>query len=757
MRGFTITVPKTTVWESNRAHQFSEQLLFGRDNLLFRVKGDGEGILWQLADMRQGDNNGLANAIYASYPDADIRPDRIRFTRTATPVYRYLIKYQPIHSNFLASILLVNDIKKVDPLATLVQAMQLQAGEQVIVTLMVVGIATRAYEAGRKLIYRKVYDGTLLGLLLPGEAPVYAADVQHKLEAKLQQRLYQCLLTIQVETPNLERIETLLSIDNHMINFQHPEMNGFVWIPEPLEQHIVAVDTDATDVASNALGLYTLFSNGKKLERKTLQLRQAARLILSAEEIASLWHLPHEGFDNPMICWSKGGQVRLPREIRGRTQGALLGKNSYRGQTEAVHITNAERATHMHILGKTGTGKSTLLHHLIHQDIAAGNGVAVIDPHGKLVRNLLRTSIPPERARDVVVLDLANEEYPPPLNLLAVPKAVHQHHAAALLISILNKQGRFADTVTVLPALRSALITLWQEETPTIRDLVRLFHDEDYRQGLLRTLTDPAAQDFWMMYQLKKGGLQEQISSPIVTRMNDFYGNPFLYPMTCHPDLLDFATLIQQRKIILVSLEVDRHKVSDLDRMLLGSIVLFQLQTALMNGAANQHPFYLYLDEAHQFISTSLNDMLTELRKYQLAITLAHQYLGQLQGETLEAVVGTVGTLLTFQCGLNDARALAPYMKPGFTADDLLNLDLYTAAAFMRSDRQTLPAFNVEIERPLEARSAAKAQAQERGIRTLSIQQYTPKSRADVLQWLDDRYRRPSKVDDEEVLFDPGR
>jgi DNA helicase HerA-like ATPase len=145
---------------------------------------------------------------------------------------------------------------------------------------------------------------------------------------------------------------------------------------------------------------------------------------MSPEELAALWHLPHEGFGVPEIAWAPGRQLPASSETARIAEGVVLGENRYAGRKREIRLPYADRATHVYVVGKTGVGKSTLLHHVIRQDIAAGKGVGVIDPHGRLVRDILRSSIPPEREDDVVIVDLAQANYPPPLNPFAVPEGV---------------------------------------------------------------------------------------------------------------------------------------------------------------------------------------------------------------------------------------------------------------------------------------------------------------------------------------------
>jgi hypothetical protein len=433
--------------------------------------------------------------------------------------------------------------------------------------------------------------------------------------------------------------------------------------------------------------------------------------------------------------------VSLPERITHVSDGLHLGSGIKDGVRVPVTLLDSDRVTHLNIIGRTGTGKSTLMHHLIHQDIARGGGVAVIDPHGSLIRDVLRLSIPPEREEDVVLIDLANSEYPPPLNPL---RATRTYAATARVMSVIERlfQG-FDGAPRMVNYLRSALLLLQADPDATMRDLSRVFLDDTYREDLLERIDNPELEDFWdMQYNQTSPQMRAQIAEPVLARVRPFFANPYLYPMLCHPDAFDFKRLIDEQRIILISLDVSEEILHRQERDLLGSLLVTQLQIAAMRERQGSHVF-LYIDEVQRFVTTSLSDVLSEARKYDVVLTTANQYLGQLTGKTLEAVMGNVGTTIVFACSPEDASALGQYMKPEFAANKLVTLDRFAAAVKLQVAGQTQPAFSLLTDPPPPYPD--DSQAREERIRAKTREQHTPKHRDTVMSWLKTRYpRRPT-------------
>jgi hypothetical protein len=305
-----------------------------------------------------------------------------------------------------------------------------------------------------------------------------------------------------------------------------------------------------------------------------------------------------------------------------------------------------------------------------------------------------------------------------------------------------------------LNVLKSALVTLAAEDTPTLRDIVRLFNDPAYRDHITRraqgAVKDKLAweltREIWFEYEELTQNAQQERVYPVVHRLRGLYGNEFLYPMLCNPDTIDISEMIAQKKIVLVSLHTDRDKVPEDERRLIGAILVSTFQMAAMKsykeGAQN---FYLYIDEVQNFVTTSIDTALTEARKYGLSLHMANQFLDQLKGNTLKAVLGAIGSMAVFQVGHDDARELAPYFQPQFAADDFIAMERYTAA--MKAFATGQPAFSILTREPpgmpktLEEKEAAKKRAEY--LRDLAYKESKWKKREEVLDWLEKRYALP--------------
>lgn len=744
---YAIRLPRQTQPNGETALQFVHQLAYSFPQLLLSIHADHEQITWQVIDATQGVQPYiLEQLIRTSYPEAEIEVTLHESQDVSAPFYRYVCSYRQ-RNMFVAPLVYIDAFKAFDPLNALTQVMSgLQPGERITFVLALAGIAHPAYKHGERLITQSTIHplqflarggvGDAAGKILSrrDRTEKYEYRDQKILEDKLRAKLYYAYLWVQVDAPERARIADLLAmLDTEIDHFTRMPFNTLEWVERPLETYTHWIRTLTQEQAEHVLTFYRQITTG------TLGKKRHAPpfLILEPREIAALWHLPSASFSAPRVSWASGLNA-VSEAVARLDDGAVLGVGKYQGREVPIRIPLADRVTHSNIVGRTGTGKSTLLHTLIHQDIASGAGVAVIDPHGQLVRDVLRSSIPPSREADVVVLDLADLEHPPPLN----PLSSIQGYASTLkIVGVIERL--FAGTegaARMASYLRAALIPLSDETQPTMRDVTRMFMDDVYREQRLSMTDDPETVDFWdYQYNSASPAMQRQIAEPIINRIRPFYANPTLYPILCHPDLLDLRAMMQEKKILLISLALDEERVPEQERNLIGALLLSQLQMASMK-AKLQEPFHLYVDEVQRFVTTSLSEMLSEARKYGLSLTIANQYLGQLTGKTLEAVMGNVGTNVIFRCSPDDARDLAAYTKPHFDAQALMDLDRFQAVVKLQVQGATQPAFNLLTLPPLEQRE--DGEAREARIRQQSRTQYTPKTRAEVLDWLRDRYPR---------------
>lgn len=716
---------------------------------MLRIVAEPNKIAWQILDWRAGVSpEAVAQTVHSYYPDAEVKCDDDVFVEHEYPFYRYTLLFQHA-AEFVWPVKFAEDLKDFDPLVTLTQSVSgLKVGERVIYTLALSVPAQYAYKEGEKMIttsrihplqFLSVW-GTSFALMdvTSGQTrdQKYRTTDHNVALSKLGGPLYQCFLAVQIDSPDKERVKQLANVDTHVWQFERTPYNALVWIPDGWPESVRAVPDMDADLTTDALAVVKGCIKG--VDKRWPQ----ARLIMCPEELAALWHLPHENFNVPEIAWAPGRQLPASSETAQIANGVLLGENRYAGRCKPIRLSYADRETHMYVVGKTGVGKSTLLHHVIHQDIAAGKGVGVIDPHGRLVRDILRSSIPPEREDDVVIVDMARTDYPPPLNPFAIPDGVPREVALNQVLGILKKiyEDEWSKT-RMESAIYAALVALLDETQATPRDISRLFLDEAYRLKLLQRVKDPVALEYWHdEYGMSSEGVQKQTREPVLNRIRIFYRNAAVRNMVCHPHRLDFRKIVEEGKIFLASLnnEAVHAEQANLGALLMTNFQMVAMSRQQTNGHA---PYYLFIDEVQQFVTTALPIVFSEARKFGLSLTVANQFLKQLEGETLEAILGNVGATIIFACGPKDARALSHVVKPEFEVDDVVNFDKFHAAVKMQAGGKTVPAFSLSTTPPLPVPD--DADEREARIRQKSIQNYTPWTRQEVEAWMEERYKRP--------------
>jgi hypothetical protein len=743
---YTVVLPRNTAWDAEKAAAFMNYMVGTFQRISFRILAVAGRIEWQILDLRLSlDPQMVARAIRAYYPDAEVRQGSVHRAAFNKPYFQTVLAWQQ-EVDFTRPLRHVEELRGFDPLIALSNALaELERGEAIAHTLIVCGMTPDANEIGKQMITTSDIHPleyadlpTAIGAELRrrsggDQVPLHEAAVQKVLEDKLNQPLYHALLLTEIRAPSHDRVRQLMAIGSHVWHFSKLPFNALV----PGETSIIEIADEETQARADTFGLLDYWlTDEDHTWRENL-------LVLEHRELAALWHLPHQAYAASTMQWARARNVPMPREMQGQTEGICLGENVLPTGRVRIHMPDAERTTHTLMIGKTGTGKSTLLHRLIHQDIQAGRGVAVIDPKGDLVKDILEGSIYRERADDLVLLDFTQGDTPPPLNPLLTPRGSDRTLAAGTMMTIMEQLypgfgGQMSDT------LYNALLTLMYDERPTIRDVNRLFRDAGYRHSLIEKLDNVAAEDFWDSFNSLSTGQQQLLSQPIEHRMRSFYANPTLYSVMCHPQTLDFHQLMQQSKIILVpfALNTADAVIPPHEQRLLGSVLVTQLQLAALAGAAQRHGFTLYIDEAQNFITTSLHTLLTQARARNMALVLANQYLEQLAGNTLEAVMGSVGAIAAFEVDERDARALAPYFRPQFEPDDLVNLGKYRAALRMRY-QHTPRVMTLTTLPPMRKPDNADERIQI--LRQHSASRFTSMTRSEVLAQLAGRYPKPQR------------
>ena len=425
--------------------------------------------------------------------------------------------------------------------------------------------------------------------------------------------------------------------------------------------------------------------------------RQAHRsgMILNSKELVSLAHFPSQVIVSKKLLSQSIKTNLVPASATGND--FLLGQNVHNGIENTVSLTHEQRLRHMHVLGATGTGKSTLLLNLIMQDIEKNIGCAVIDPHGDLIESVLER-IPQNRHEDVIVFDPADEEYAVGFNILKSRSEAEKNVLESDLVDIFRRfSTSWGDQMSVVLG-NTISAFLYTEYGGTLLELRRFLIEKDYRNACLENVYDEQTKYFWEKeFPLLKG---TSVAS-ILTRL-DFFLRPILIRnIVGQYKGLDLEDVINNQKILLIKLS--QGIIGDENSYLLGSLLVSKLHQVVMQRqnmlSHERKPFYVYIDEFQNFITPSLKSMLSGSRKYHLGLILAHQDLHQLfdtDASLANSVISNVGTRICFRIGDFDAQKLQlgfAHFEPG----DLQNLSI--GESIVRIDRSDFD-FNMKTNVP---------------------------------------------------------
>ncbi len=435
------------------------------------------------------------------------------------------------------------------------------------------------------------------------------------------------------------------------------------------------------------------------------------RMILCAEELASLFHIPNIKYNRaPTINWMNYKIAKAPAHLPA--EGILLGHNVYRGESREVRIKNEDRFRHFYVIGQTGTGKSSIFQVMIRQDLRDGKGICVIDPHGSLIRDIL-PFIPRERVDDVIYFDPADLERPMGINLLEADTDEEKDLVALDAMNIMIKM--FNEEIfgpRIQDYFRNGCLTLMADpEGGSLTDVVRLFTDDDYQRYKTSFVKNPVVKSFWIHQMAKTGQREKQEMIPyFAAKFGQFVTNTMMRNIIGQTkSSFDFLKVMQEGKILLMNLS--KGTTGEVNSKLLGMIIVSKLQMSAMKrekiSKEERRDFFLYIDEFQNYVTESIEIILSEARKYRLGLNMAHQYLGQLensgnafqkgskQSTIKDAVFGNVGSIMAYKIGAQDAEYMAKEMTPVFSDQDLINIDKYKAVMKLSIDGQPSQPFSI--------------------------------------------------------------
>lgn len=501
-------------------------------------------------------------------------------------------------------------------------------------------------------------------------------------ESKAGKILFNTNIRVVAAAPTQEKAEQLLrELITPLAQFNNEETNGFYGEPE----------------------------KGRALQKVIYQYSfrvpdRGSRVILSAEELASIVHLPNTiiGASNVATVKAKSAPapVTMPRS------GILLGVNSFRGVDTEVRMTAEDRLRHFYIIGQTGTGKTYGMRNMIIQDIEAGHGVCFIDPHGDMVEEILGC-VPPERIKDVVYFNPGDVSRPMGLNMLEYDPNYPEQKTFVIneLLEIFNKlyDMKTAGGPMFEQYFRNATALVMDDPASgnTLLEINRVFVDKKFRDYKLSRTTNPLVKTFWKDVAEKAGGdaSLQNIVPYISSKFDSFLSNEIMRPIVSQEkSAFRLREVMDSQKILLINLSKGR--LGELNSSLIGLIMVGKILMAAFSRAdqaANQRKdFFLYADEFQNVATATIETILSEARKYRLGLIIAHQFIGQLEDDIKNAVFGNVGSIAAFRVGAEDGEFLEKQFAPTFSAADLINIDNRNCYVKMLINGQTATPFSMK-------------------------------------------------------------
>ncbi|MDD5726118.1 MAG: type IV secretion system DNA-binding domain-containing protein [Patescibacteria group bacterium] len=359
----------------------------------------------------------------------------------------------------------------------------------------------------------------------------------------------------------------------------------------------------------------------------------------------------------------------------------LFAETNFRNQRRRFGIKTDDRRKHVYIIGKTGMGKTVLQENMIMSDIMAGHGVCYIDPHGDTAEKLL-DYIPSNRINDVVYFNPADVDFPVGFNILETIGDSQKHLAASGLMGVFKKIWPDVWSARMEYILLNCVLALLDYPGATLLGINRLLVDVDYRTRVIAKIRDPIVKTFWVAeFSSWEVKYQTEAIAPIQNKVGQFLSASIIRNIVSQvKSTIDLRDIMDTGKIFIVNLSKGR--IGEENMKLLGGMIISRIQMAAMERVdlpeEDRRDFYLFVDEFQNFANESFASILSEARKYRLALTVAHQYIEQLTEEVRAAVIGNAGTILAFRIGGTDASFLEQEFSPVFTPEDLVNLTKYT-------------------------------------------------------------------------------
>jgi hypothetical protein len=424
----------------------------------------------------------------------------------------------------------------------------------------------------------------------------------------------------------------------------------------------------------------------------------ASKYLLDVKELATLYHFPNADH-TPHIVHVLAKKAEPPQDLpkKGTPNISPFGVTNYHNSYTEFGITREDRRRHLYVVGKSGSGKSKLLELLIKEDLEAGKGVGVLDPHGDLVDNVMKF-VPEDRIKDVVIFDPADIEFPIAFNPLESVDEAYKMQVTIGFIDIFKKLFGTNWSDRLEHVLRYTTLALLDSPNTTILSILKMLTDKNYRQKIVSRIQDNVVKNFWVS---EFAGWSEKFDAeaitPLLNKVGQLVSTNMIRNIIGQPkSKFDIREIMDGKKILLM--KVSKGLLGEENSQLLGSMIITKIYQAAMQRAGveeeKRQDFYFYVDEFQNFATDTFAEILSEARKYHLALTLAHQHMGQLIEKVRKNVFGNVGSIVGFRVGSNDAAHLANEFTPVFSERDIINLAMRDFYVKMSVNGETREAFS---------------------------------------------------------------
>ena len=618
--------------------------------------------------------------IHASYPVAEVikkdKPDI--FKNDASVEFAQLgfskKSYFPIKT--------FEDDDKVDPLSNITSVVsKLSSGEYASMQLIIYPASSKwSKKASSYVAPKKVKKD---------EAPKSTSGntnfVNQKIEEKTQKSAFVSTIRIVVVSESEERSNLIL---NNMVSsfsqFSQSHANSF----KKTKLNFITKKDFIVGFLFNFPAIFSEFTN--------------KAVILNTSELANIFHFPNKNVQTPHIDWLMSKRAPVGGNIP--MKGLFLGNGVYRGSTRPVYIEEDDRRRHIYIVGRTGTGKSTLLESMILQDIKDGKGVAFLDPHGQSARNVIER-IPAERAEDVIYFNAADFERPIGFNIMEYYSEQDKHMIVNAFYRLLeklfdpNKQGITGPRLE--RAVRNCMLTAMSKPGNTLIEVFRLvLLDKKFIDEILPYVQDDMVRKYWTEEIAQTSDYHKsETLGYFASKFDRFVINKLMRNILGQSkSSFNLRDIMDRQKILIVDL--DKGKIGEENSQFLGLLLVPKILSAVMSRSDipedDRKDFYMYVDEFQNFATEDFAQIMSESRKYRLDLTVANQYIAQMSDEVKESVFGNVGTLISFKVGVSDAEFLEKEYEPIFNKKDLINLENRHAYVKMLSRGEVQSPFSME-------------------------------------------------------------